>query len=136
MSVSDWLPTYASLAGIPAAALGNIATGPRPLDGLHLNFQITYHTYLVLHLFTLPVLTCGAQYAWTGFDFTSVFLSTTGSRNITTVSALSEAAEQSIIQPAATDLPRKEIVHKPLNQVQGNSMSRFVEFDLTTWIFA
>lgn len=41
------------------------------------------------------------------------------------MSALSEAAEQSNIGPATTDLPRAEIVHKPLNQVQGNYVSLF-----------
>ena len=34
MSVADWLPTYAALAGISPQALGDIATGPRPLDGM------------------------------------------------------------------------------------------------------
>lgn len=35
MSVADWLPTYAAVAGVSdPEALADIAVGPRPLDGV------------------------------------------------------------------------------------------------------
>ena len=40
MSVADWLPTYAAVAGVPdSGVLADIAVGPRPLDGLHQFWQ-------------------------------------------------------------------------------------------------
>ena len=37
ISVADWLPTYAAIAGVPMAALSGIAAGPRPIDGMYLH---------------------------------------------------------------------------------------------------
>jgi hypothetical protein len=79
--------------------------------------MVCISTYDILTTPTAFVYTTAIPYfdvqsAGTGFDFTSVLLSTTGSRSIAPESVLTATPEQ-------RSLPRKEIVHKPLNQVRG-----------------